>query len=534
MNPPSNQVKKFQGLRSLLGYETALLFVALLLGRGLSLLNRGLYWDDWTEIGVPRDAVWNVFWEASLPLKGLVHITFTEPLTSQAVKWMAFFLSAVFFSGCLNELSMFNRLQRLTATLTYALFPVSSVQNIITTTPNYIALFLFFFAFWLLLQDLRGTRRKFYLRLPALVFFLISFQIESLLALYVWPFITIFLLSKKDAKKTLLANLDFFFLPVIYWLEKRFIFTPHGFFTDYNSLKLETALRGLLFHYPLVIWNSLIHPFFYFIKYSWIGPLLLGPFLFPVFRHFPAEETARGFNRKIFKIGLWIFLLGVTPYVLLGGGIDMDRSVGNRYQFLVPVGAAFVMVALVGILARIIRKEWAKHALTAFLIANFLTVNFANGLEYHRDWFMSLSMMEKMKSSPAIRAHHTFFIENHARDTMAVLQRELTFYDYGGMFKIIFGDESRLGLEQYSPGLENRLIPLIPRAEYRIRDYRPHPPECRIIFHATQPLTLPDTFFLLVNSYLKPQVFDERIRNLLQVEVKDYQIPPPAGAIPCV
>ena len=232
--------------------DSLIIVLAYTLAWGLLVVNRGIYWDDWTSVGVSPASLavglreigavpWVAFFSValySMPLPGLVgHI----------IVYSAYLLSTLALHAILRRTPGLSRMDALVAALTFAVLPVNYARVALADLPYGLSLLAFLAATLLLIRYVEdgGLAR----RAVALGLYFSSFFTASLLVMYVMPMALAAFIVWKSARMRLRSfvwrHADFVVLPVAYWLFKSALFAPSGVYEGYNALTL-----GGLAHVP--------------------------------------------------------------------------------------------------------------------------------------------------------------------------------------------------------------------------------------------------------------------------------------------
>ena len=170
--------------------DSLIIVLAYTLAWGLLVVNWGIYWDDWTSVGVSPASLalglreigavpWVAFFSAalySMPLPGLVgHI----------IVFSAYLLSTLALHAILRRTPGLSRMDALVAALTFAVLPVNYARVALADLPYGLSLLAFLAATLLLIRYVEdgGLAR----RAVALGLYFSSFFTASLLVMYVMP-----------------------------------------------------------------------------------------------------------------------------------------------------------------------------------------------------------------------------------------------------------------------------------------------------------------------------------------------------------
>ena len=189
-------------------YFIAIFTIAIII-HGLLLLNDGVYWDGWLIYTDLIDKEWNslylCFVEVGLPLILYLHwfmgyfpnIIFGYKLAA----FMSLTFSAILIFMICNELGRISRLESFFIAVLGLSYPAFQVSIELMMLPYLVCYCLFFCGVFLTMtsEKKRGLPHS-SLRLFSLVFFFLSFTIESLLVFY-YGFLLIFLMHFQRIKK---------------------------------------------------------------------------------------------------------------------------------------------------------------------------------------------------------------------------------------------------------------------------------------------------------------------------------------------
>jgi hypothetical protein len=138
--------------------------------------------------------------------------------------------------------------------------------------------------------------------------------------------------------------------------------------------------------------------------------------------------------------GLYFFIAGAFAYVAVGKTPEFDDP-NSRHQILLGAG---ISLLLLDFLINCINSKYVKPAFIV-LITFFITANIDKCLMFHQAKYKQLAFMEEMKKSREIAVNKNFIInDNMIYNDLC----RMSFYACTGMAKKVFGDETRLILDQ--------------------------------------------------------------------------------------
>ncbi|OGS03955.1 MAG: hypothetical protein A2204_06620 [Elusimicrobia bacterium RIFOXYA1_FULL_47_7] len=435
--------------------KTIILLAALYTaGFGISLLNKGLYWDDW----VFYNARPMVFIESSRQmgtmwfgyLHALLHSLTDGVWAFRLTVFLSFFAAAMFLNSLLKSIKEIDDNSRLFITLFFALFPVNSSRLIQSVAQYSVSYMLFFLGLWLLMKYL--SEKKVILRVFSLAAFMLSFATSSLLVFYLLvPIYIVYSLGYKitspnDFIKSCVKYLDFLAAPIIFWIIKTAYFKPFGNYTGYNELGNVKPLMIMQF-----MTSSFSRSFLDIINLSTksvslIGILLIAVIYFTV-RKDSSSKLSFKMNLLFIGLGLIAFMAAVFPYNAVGL-IPLNDDWQGRHQLLVPLGSALMLYGTISLFFS--RLTIVRDILFVSFAVLFMSANFNYQMAFLKDWYKQSSLrvnIMNLSQAPQLKNAHTFVVRDNTQG-MNVNNRSYRFYEFSGIFKAVYGDESRFASEQ--------------------------------------------------------------------------------------
>jgi hypothetical protein len=460
--------------------DRLLIGLAYALAWGALIVNRGLYWDDWTLVGRTPASVVASFTELGLPWAGYFHAAMLSlplpGLVGHLVTFCAYLLATLLLHAILTRIPGLSRFDALVAALTFALLPVNYARIALIDLPYGLSLLAFLAATWLLVRFAEdgGLAR----RLAALALFAASFSTASLLILYVVPVAVAAWVAWRSGRRSVpslvLRHADVLALPVVYWLVKAALFPASGVYEGYNAL----SVRGML-QVPQAMlaipWQVLAEPLGRAVVVGGVLGIVVGVVAaIALLRRSRVEETGWVLPAPILAlIGVAVLGLGVFAYLAVGRFPTIwDWS--SRHQLLVPLGAGLLAAAA----ARGLRGGGAPGralGLTVGLLLGISAIADARTLvAYQVDWFKQTALIEAARTLPELRtARHIRVIDDATE--LDALRRHYRFYEYNAMFSEVIGDTRRLVSSAAGEPSDADIVLFIPRPAYHMEQYVPSP-----------------------------------------------------------
>ncbi len=489
---------------------------------GLMLLNDGIFFDDWVLYHVDKESIMSIASQVGLPWAGPYYIgvlSLNSMIACRIIVFCSYLLAAFFLYEILKKIREISRGERLLVTLFFALFPVNFARITLITSQFSISYFLFFLGLFLLSRYFE--KRELFTRISALLVLFISFfSLQSLLVFY--GVVIVFIayeerLNIKTIKGFLflpLRYLDFLAAPVVFWVMKIIFFKPYGLYTGHNEVNLANllpaiyklneafntsfivplreALQSLNSNYPMII----------------ILTLLAGIFAYRTY--FVRKDDVEADDFLLLLFGFLFFIFGVYGYLAVD---KMPTSLEwySRFQILVPLGASFIIVYFV----RIIFNNKAGILVYSLLLVLFTYTNFLGYLNYQKDWFKQLSLMENFKNSEILKNNTSFLFNDKTYDLNAG-KRTYYFYEYTGLMKLVFGNERRFGtVNQADFTIIQNYMAL---AQYNCREYNVQKPQYEVaINYGEYKLGRSNTLKLMLLRLIKPEEFESKVRNIIRL-----------------
>lgn len=514
-----------------------------LLGHGLLLLNDGTYFDDWILQPMLAEARWqeffNWFSEMSLPVSGYFYWGVKQAGLFgyyQAAAFLLIFFSAVLIYKICLRLTWINRYEALGIALLSMVFPAYQATVVLCHLHYEFFYCMFLLAAWLLLraEQIKGQNGLgLPLRLPSLFLFFLAFNLNSLLVFYFSFLLLLFLHLKQAhqfswlaAAKTLLPRYaDFILLPFAYWIGKKLFFPTHGLYANYNVIKLSLAsIANNLLTFIMTAGYAQVEasvarlmgqPVLWILILAGVYLAYSGfmkkrePLALP---HFQIEQLSRK-TKWIFLYGVVLLLSGVFAYSAVGAS-PSPSGWNTRHAILFGLPMAVLIVAA-------LRPLWINglyhepgnfdSRLAGILIGASLLAAFTlSTISYYAGWqvraIKDRAVMTVLANAPAMKKFSVFWIDDQFP---AGGERAYRFYEWSGMFKQVWGGESRIGLQMQVYGNNPAILPGFKQYAtkfYTLSEFDPS--GCQVMMGITRgPLQYSDAG--LVRKYFELRFFNE-------------------------
>ncbi|VVE56005.1 hypothetical protein PAQ31011_05069 [Pandoraea aquatica] len=519
--------------------DIAVLFVVYALAYGLMLLNHGIYWDDWVWFDLRPDLIKNSMSQLGYPFLADIHLFLQQGgvFAYRLLTFACYLVAAIALYGTLAQIPSISRTQRLFITIIFAVFPVNGARILIATVHYAIAYVGFFVACFAFVSYI-NSRRTIYGVIAWLLFFASTYLVNSLLVFYgVLPIYLLYLGINDRAtwvrwRAIVINNLGFLVLPLLVFLAKQQWGKPYGLYDGYNTISLKNALLSLP-SLDQATHGTLIDPVNAALlaggSEKWLSTIVIVVtvgicvWIWKSVRKPSADGTGSPSLVSLpvnLLVAVVLLGLAVLPYLVVGK-MPAINSWETRHQLLVPLGAAWLFVAIASVARRATRLPVAP--VLALLCGLFVASNIRDNVLYIGDAFKQDAFMLNAAQNPDLRAGggQVFSMRDTTTD-MSWSGRCMSFYEYAGMFSRIFHEQSRLPIGSCELYAYDVIRPGF-TASYHLADVKPGQPTREVIIErAGYPLSLNNTLRLLKQSYFEPKYFEANVRHIVNVRVVPY------------
>ena len=447
-------------------------------------------------------------------------------IACRVLVFLCYLFSGFFLYGILKTIQEISVQERLFLSIFFVLFPVNSAKIALCVSHYAISYFLFFLGFFLLAEYFR--KKDVYLRILALALLFVSFMsLQSLLVFYLIVIIYIGYMERANVKNVkgffmrVFKYMDFLVTPLVFWAIKLVFFKPYGAYTGYNAVswdkligaiyKLDEAFE-LAFLAPLRGAYGVIGPNYLVII---IATLLISAILYKGWSINREQEGMADFWFLLF--GVFAFVTGVFGYLAVDR-VPVYWDWNSRFQMLVPLGAGFIIVYL----GRIFLTSKARVLLYSLLVVLFIYANYTVYMKFQQDWFKQLSIVENLKKEEIMKNNTTFLFTDRAPKFNAN-DRQYRFYEYTGLMKLAFGNETRFGSANQQDFIPEALTHFITQGQFNCRDYKITKPQYQVYIDwsgwSGYNLTDLETIELVWLKFTKPNEFAEKIQKFMVLDI---------------
>ncbi len=527
-----------------LSNEILIIVFVYTLSYGLTLLNTGLYFDDFVMTGFyqnPADVLgaykelgYFLYWPAFLHILAFKLQPSAGVFIERLVIFLSYLFSALFLCGALKKVDEIDRASRITLIVFFAVMPIN-FSRIVISNINSALCNLFFFAGLYILAGY-FEKKSLFRRLAALVLFFFSFSTNSLLVFYLIAVAFIAYHERKGLElgrlpALALRYLDFLAAPVVFWVIKASLFKPYGAYGGYYNVVdaggIAAGAAKTLLSFS-VFYGLLKKTVFVFDSITLFFTVIAATSLYFFYaRKVRREDKEDNRVASLFflSFGVFAYLVAVFPYAAVGKVYVVDNW-SDRHALLVPLGASlFLYYAL-----RLAVSRRTLVFASVALIALFVSADIRTLLRFQRQAFKQLSLMEQIKSSAVIRNNRTFLFIDETKDYDGFKSEPYRQYEWTCLFKVAYGDETRNGWTEalykseepsyYDLGIYAKYKP-----RYCIGGYEPGKPQYAVIvkkdgFALDSRLDVARLLFR--NVFHMPQA-QEDIKKILRLEYRKLE-----------
>lgn len=505
-------------------YHIVIIILLYTATHSLMLINTGLFWDDYTVYKINPEANLAVFSQAGFPFLGY-YFNFISSLGQGIliVRFMVFasyLISGLCLFYILDVIKLFDRTTNMVATILFLVIPVNLARITLICSSYAFFHMLFWIAFAITVAN--TANKNIAIRIISICLFFFSFNTNSLLVFFtivvffVWYYYQHIIMQKQNILYLIYTHIDYALIAPIYFAFKSLYLKPYGIFENYNSISFSYILNSPKKFFLFL--NNFANDFIlnlsglniYFLILTSIAVVML-------FRPVYAHDEYRPSNSKsliLLLLGMLIFFIGLFPYLAVGLTPELNTW-SSRHLLLTPLGLTIIIVILSLLSVRQKALIWCFGlTISACIILN---INFY--LDAQLEWFKWSSFTQNIKHDSTIKNNTTFLVDDNTVEFNA-FKEKTRFYEYTGMMRSAFGDESR-----YAQNIDadinfnkSEKFKLLLNSSYGLSTYIPTKPQFKIIITkgtiSKNKLTL---FKLMYYMYFNKNRFDSSVSELIKI-----------------
>ncbi|APC97389.1 hypothetical protein [Francisella frigiditurris] len=421
----------------------------------------GIYWDDLTLYSHSFVTI-NSQFSQSMGLMGyfvsLVHWVLgyigNGIYIYRLLTFILIYISGLCLYKILETVPLIARTERFLLTLVFLACPLYIDRIPLIDFLYTFCTSLFYIAFYLVTKDWHRIPLK---RLVVFVLFFISFVQQSLVPFYLMVLAYVFI-REYDYKKKFKENSYLYFksniiliiIIVFFAICKFTFFEPSGLYAGYNKIHIEIfSLLKLILH---TFSSSLIAPIAVSLKLLIQHKLLLLGLMTIIFillfleikkknNCYTTQYTKGLFYRYLLLlfVGGGIFILGALPYVLVGKVPVYNAAYSSRFQVLLPLGFAFIIVYLIKALGIVVFRQKVLKYLYISLVFMFVVFNIVQQYKYEKSNIYRQSIIVNLRSTDIIRDNDSFIYNIKGN----WYYHTISFYEMNGLSVRAFGNSSK-------------------------------------------------------------------------------------------
>lgn len=516
----------------------------------LMLFMDGVYWDGWL---IYDHLQTKDYLSLKLTFEGASFL----PLAFYIHRFFGFFHDIIFayritffvlllFTGyltylCLYTTKVLKHSECLFLTLVFLLYPVHYCNITIICIPKYFLYLSFLSGVLLSFISFRLTfTYGFIIRILSHLFFLFSFNLNSLLPFY-FGFLLFHLYQRSETftgtfyQRMMFAvkkNLDYILLPFLFWGLLQLLADNSGRMTQfgYNTFILAKGLKTMVHSIVFCISKFYIHginrpfsdlisyiiyqPVFYFLVAAAAYTMHMNPF--------DAESAKK--PKLLMAFGLLLLFLAVFPYVAVGKSPNHGWSL--RHAFLLPLPMGFILLGLLRYFFDPAREKGLKYNFVLSVIILFsFGISTMNGMIHLQYRFIKdKSVISQLRKNADARKYSVFYITD--RYHFEFPDEFYRFYEWCAIFKQAWEEETHLGIDMDHKNMpaekiakilnkNNRLVFLAADVDMEGRQAAMH------IEKGKKPIDLQTMAMYFYYRYVQPQKMPDFLNDLVSVTIDE-------------
>ena len=408
-------------------YPYLIIFTLYIISYGMIFLNFGIFWDDWTIYNTSFNAL-----KVQFDSNGLNYFKYLHYFLQNITPWpiliykILIFTFYCFSNALIYRIFMYFNIKdydSLLITLLIAVIPLNVARNYMICFPYTLSFFLFSAALFFFLKSMNNN--SFLVRICSLALFFMSFMFMQSMLVFVYIPLTIFTINyslnefaiNKSIRKffptfikKIVRLLDFFLLPILFWVFKSSLFNTNGMYENYNKVKISNLFISPI-KILLLLKQNLIDLYRFNILYLKIENIIiifLPVFLITIFivNRYKKLLIIDIINQKekidiliddrdasfknikkdlqFLMIGIIFFFAGIFPYLVVSQIPDYN-SVNSRHQILLGIGLCILIYNMLKIFLKITFFYMFKDKLFLYVLCMIISIFISRNIEQQFD-----------------------------------------------------------------------------------------------------------------------------------------------------
>jgi hypothetical protein len=460
----------------------------------------------------------------------------------RALVFLSYLIAALLLYSILKTVKEIDDTSRLFLAIFFAVFPLNGARVSIANSYFAIGYLLFFCGLWLISRyfGVSNIRDKALLRAFSLIAFLFSFFLTNSL-LFFYAIVLLYILyreiegpssiSVRGVIRIATKYSDFVVIPILFFAIRQQFFEPYGLYAGYNEITSNSLLHApfwLIVSYYTSFVRVLIDSTLNLGAVVFALSLVGASAIFYLYRvrygknGTSLQQLCRGLETvreknifKLFVIGLILFGAGAFPYVAVGK-LPTVGGWASRHQLLLPLGASFMLYLGIIIATQKLPKRGLFRGFVLFtIIILFTASNVISYVDYQKDWYKQVSLIDNFRDNEVIMDHTTFLFQDQSSDLNAN-NRAYDFYEYTGIMRYAFGNDTRFGSDVNS---YVNVSYYKAYSSYNLANYTSKEPDYKVIIeNGGYKMTFVNTLKLMFYQRFEPDKYDYNVDRIISLK----------------
>jgi hypothetical protein len=370
-------------------------------------LARARYWDDWSLHESSPDVLLDTFRQAGSLHFGYFHLFILKYLGGfySVLSFIVFLVISLFVFEISKRIFGAQRVALYIAAI-FAISPLNYARVAGINLPSAVCLMLFVMAWYMLLSGPKFLSRR--IAIPLI--FLFSFQVGSLLVLYLAPVAFHIWQGRERFVRRTIESADLLILPIIFWTVRGLWLQPYGMFSGYNQpsfragqiLSTFTPMLDYLLGTGITVSFSAVMIIFIFSAY--MGRRSWG------FKSYGVAPVPLAMSAGIAVFGLFLTFLGLFPYIAVGKVPSFVGWTETRHQVAAMFGFAVMTAGIILAISEVV-SERVRRSLNVFLVILGVVNWWAVYAEFYIDHARQISLAKIMETNSSLREGNFIIVD---------------------------------------------------------------------------------------------------------------------------